>query len=52
MLDLMYVAIVVVFFALMLALVRGCDRIVGPDEEALGALPATDASDDDVEVAR
>lgn len=49
MLDLMYVAIVVVFFALMLALVRGCDRIVGPDEEALGTL--TDAPDEDVEVA-
>jgi hypothetical protein len=50
MLDLMYVAITVVFFALMLALVYGCDRIVGADEEALGSTPSLDTSDGDVEV--
>ena len=49
--DLMYVAIVVVFFALMLALVYACDRIVGSDEEALGSSRAADAADEDVEVA-
>ena len=37
--DLMYIAIVVVFFALMLALVYACDRIIGSDEEALGSTP-------------
>jgi hypothetical protein len=47
--DLMYVAIVVVFFALMLALVRGCDRIVGSDEEALGDAGTPDAPDEQVE---
>jgi hypothetical protein len=36
MLDLLYVAVVIVFFALMLLLVRGCDRIIGPDRDALG----------------
>jgi hypothetical protein len=54
MLDLMYVAIVVVFFALMLALVHGCDRIVGSDEEALGSSPESappPAEDEDIEVA-
>jgi hypothetical protein len=42
MLDLMYIAIAVVFFALMLALIWGCDKIVGPDEEALGSIPEMD----------
>ncbi len=46
--DLIFVLIVLVFFALMLALVRGCDRIIGSDEDALGS---TRASDEDVEVA-
>ena len=47
----MYVAIVVVFFALMLALVHACDRIIGSDEEALGMTPVADTPDEDVEVA-
>jgi hypothetical protein len=52
--DLIYVAIVIVFFALMLALVYGCDRIIGSDEEALGTSHSADgpgAPDQDVEVA-
>jgi hypothetical protein len=52
--DLVYVAIVIVFFALMLALVHACDRIIGSDEEALGSSAvrdAADAGDEDVEVA-
>jgi hypothetical protein len=49
--DLIYVAIVVAFFALMLALVYACDRIIGSDEEALGSSRAPDAADEDVEVA-
>ena len=49
--DLVYIAVVVVFFALMLALVHGCDRIIGSDEEALGSLREADVTDEDVEVA-
>jgi hypothetical protein len=41
--DLFYVAVVVVFFALMIALVRACDRIVGPDEDELGSVPEVPA---------
>ena len=29
--DLLFVAVVVAFFALTLAYVKGCERIVGPD---------------------
>lgn len=29
--DLVFVAIIVAFFALAAALVAGCDRIIGPD---------------------
>jgi len=46
--DLFYIAVVAVFFALMLALVWGCDKIVGPDEENLGAMPAVDDELDEV----
>jgi len=46
--DLFYILIVVVFFALMLALVWGCDKIVGSDEEALGAIPTTTDELDEV----
>jgi len=46
--DLFYIAIVVVFFALMLALVWGCDKIVGSDEEALGSIPVADDELDEV----
>jgi len=49
--DLFYIAIVIVFFALMLALVWGCDKIVGSDEEALGSIPEIDAPTDLDEVA-
>ena len=50
MLDLLYVAVVVVFFALMLLLVRACDHIIGPDEEALGHAPRTEPDDEEAEV--
>ncbi len=49
--DLIYIATVVVFFALMLALVYACDRIIGSDEEALGSSPVLEAADEDLEVA-
>jgi len=29
--DLLFVAIVIAFFGLMVLLVKGCDRIIGPD---------------------
>jgi hypothetical protein len=41
--DVVYVALTIAFFALAALLVRGCDRIVGPD-------PSTDEGDDAPEV--
>lgn len=35
--DLAFVAVIIVFFALCLVLVRLCDRIVGPDDAQLDA---------------
>jgi hypothetical protein len=51
MLDLFYVLVVVVFFALMVLLVHACDRIVGPDDEALGGQPQEVSAADETEVA-
>ncbi|MEA3218374.1 MAG: hypothetical protein QOJ19_4530 [Acidimicrobiia bacterium] len=31
--DVLFVAVIVVFFALVTLFVRVCDRIIGPDEE-------------------
>jgi len=36
--DVILVGVVIAFFALALLLVRGCERIIGPDEQA--AVPA------------
>ena len=33
--DLIYVAVIVAFFALAALFVKACDLIIGPDEEAL-----------------
>jgi hypothetical protein len=41
--DLLFVAVVVAFFAVTLAYVKGCERIVGPD---------TPLPDEDVEATR
>ena len=41
--DLLVVATLVAFFALAVLLVRGCERIIGPDENAAGA-PADEPS--------
>ena len=30
--DVLFVALTLVFFALAVGLVRGCDRVIGPDE--------------------
>ena len=44
--DLVYVAIMIAFFALSALFVVGCDRIIGSDEEALAqTLPALDESE-------
>ncbi len=32
--DIVYLAVIVAFFALCVAFVRACDRIIGPDELA------------------
>lgn len=46
--DIVFVAVVVVFFALAALFVVACDRIVGPDELSSSADP--DRSDDEVTV--
>lgn len=33
--DLLFVAVIIAFFAVCLLLVRACDRIIGPDEGQL-----------------
>ena len=45
MVDLLFVAILVAFFALMVAFVRLCERVVGKDEPA-GTGPATGSDTD------
>jgi hypothetical protein len=42
--DLVFVAITVAFFALAALFVRGCDRIIGSDEEAFAGAPAEPAA--------
>ena len=39
--DLIYVALVVGFFAVAAALVRACEHIIGPDEPAAGPARTT-----------
>jgi hypothetical protein len=44
--DVVYVAVMVAFFALSALFVVGCDKIIGSDEEALSqTLPALDESE-------
>jgi hypothetical protein len=43
--DLIFIAILVAFFALMVAFVRVCERVVGKDGSA-GTVPATESDTD------
>jgi len=47
--DLVFVATIIAFFALCVAYIKGCDRIIGPDSEF--ELDPLVASDDDGEPA-
>jgi len=38
--DVWVVLLIVAFFALCVGLVRGCDRIIGPDDAELAAPPS------------
>jgi hypothetical protein len=38
--DVWVLLLIVAFFALCVVLVRGCDRIIGPDADELAARPA------------
>ena len=51
--DLTYIAIIFALFGLMFALVNGCDRIIGSDEEAMADDGGHEraAAHDDTEVA-
>ena len=48
MIDLLFIVIMVAFFALMVAFVHLCERIVGKDE-AVGADVTTDVTDADAD---
>ena len=40
--DVVFIAVMVAFFALALAFVRACDRIIGPETETVGRSEATE----------
>ena len=52
--DVWVLLLIVAFFALCVGLVRGCDRIIGPDdaEELAAPRSETDPEPESVEVAR
>jgi hypothetical protein len=39
--DLLFVVVIIAFFAVCLLLVKACDRIIGPDEGQLDEDPTT-----------
>jgi hypothetical protein len=43
--DLLVIVLVLGFFGLCVAFVNGCDRIIGPDDEADFGTPETDTLD-------
>jgi hypothetical protein len=45
--DVLFVAILVAFFALAIVFVRACDRIVGPDTGSLDVADTSATSDTD-----
>ena len=45
--DVVFVAVLLAFFALATLFVRGCDRIIGPDETELTGTDATPVSDEE-----
>jgi hypothetical protein len=47
--DLLFIALMIVFFALAVLLVRVCDRIIGADEGVI--IGTVEYADDEVEVA-
>jgi hypothetical protein len=40
--DVVFIAVMVAFFALALAFVHACDRIIGPETETVGTSEATE----------
>lgn len=50
--DLWVVLTVVAFFALSVALVRGCDRIIGPDESSDLAADESESTNEQAGVAQ
>ncbi len=46
--DLIYLAIVIAFFALMALFTVACDRIIGPDDVSLEMVDETDEPDDEL----
>ena len=48
MIDVIFVAVLLVFFALAVLFVRACDRMIGSDEEALTGYSTAVPLDEDV----
>jgi hypothetical protein len=46
--DLVFVAIIVTFFALAALFVKACDRIIGPEEHTAAESPTSDPEQDRV----
>jgi len=45
MIDLIFVAVLIAFFALCVLFVKACDRIIGPSEESSAATPGAPSAD-------
>jgi hypothetical protein len=43
--DVLFLAILVAFFAVAVVFVRACERIIGPDLEAEATIPDTETSE-------
>jgi hypothetical protein len=48
--DLIYIALILAFFGLAALFVKGCDLIIGPDDEAIGESGGLSEDDEDVDV--
>jgi len=48
--DVIYIALIVAFFGLAALFVKGCDLIIGPDEDVLSESAGIAEDDEDVDV--
>jgi hypothetical protein len=48
--DVIYIALIVAFFLVAALFVKGCDLIIGPDDDALGDSTGFADDDEDIDV--